>query len=86
MNSAGNIWFVAIMLRGFEELYKVDHNPVYLNDFKNTLQYMWVHNANHNRLFEDDCFVEKKNEKKETKWLLTQAAMIEMYARLARIK
>lgn len=82
----GNIWFVAIMLRGFEELYKVDHNPVYLNDFKNTLQYMWVHNANHNRLFEDDCFVEKKNEKKETKWLLTQAAMIEMYARLARIK
>lgn len=82
----GNIWFVAIMLRGFEELYKVDHNPVYLNDFRNTLQYMWAHNANHNRLFEDDCFVEKKNENKETKWLLTQAAMIEMYARLARIK
>lgn len=47
---------------------------------------MWAHNANHNRLFEDDCFVEKKNENKETKWLLTQAAMIEMYARLARIK
>ena len=39
-----------------------------------------------NILFEDDCFVEKRNESKNTKWLLTQAAMIEMYARLAKIK
>ena len=29
---------------------------------------------------------EKRNESKDTKWLLTQAAMIEMYARLAKIK
>lgn len=82
----GNIWFVAIMLRGFEELYKADHNPIYLNNFKKTLQYMWDHNSNQNLLFEDDCFVEKRNESKDTKWLLTQAAMIEMYARLAKIK
>lgn len=82
----GNVWFVAIMLRGFEELYKVDRNPVYLNSFKKTLQYMWEHNPNQNMLFDDDCFVEKRNERKETKWLLTQAAMIEMYARLAKIK
>lgn len=82
----GNVWFVAIMLRGFEELYKVDRNPVYLNNFKKTLQYMWKHNSNQNLLFEDDCFVEKRNESKDTKWLLTQAAMIEMYARLAKIK
>lgn len=82
----GNIWFVSIMLRGFEELYKVDHNPIYLNDFKHTLRYMWAHNTNLNRLFNDDCFVETANVIKDTKWLLTQAAMIEMYARLARIK
>lgn len=82
----GNVWFVAIMLRGFEELYKVDRNPVYLNSFKKTLQYMWEHNSNQNMLFDDDCFVEKRNESKDTKWLLTQAAMIEMYARLAKIK
>lgn len=82
----GNVWFVAIMLRGFEELYKVDRNPVYLNSFKKTLQYMWEHNPNQNMLFDDDCFVEKRNESKDTKWLLTQAAMIEMYARLAKIK
>lgn len=74
------------MLRGFEELYKVDHNPIYLNDFKHTLRYMWAHNTNLNRLFNDDCFVETANVIKDTKWLLTQAAMIEMYARLARIK
>lgn len=82
----GNVWFVAIMLRGFEELYKVDRNPVYLNSFKKTLQYMWEHNPNQNMMFDDDCFVEKRNESKNTKWLLTQAAMIEMYARLAKIK
>ena len=82
----GNVWFVAIMLRGFEELYKVDRNPVYLNSFRKTLQYMWEHNSNQNMLFDDDCFVEKRNESKDTKWLLTQAAMIEMYARLAKIK
>lgn len=82
----GNVWFVAIMLRGFEELYKVDRNPVYLNSFKKTLQYMWEHNPNQNMLFDDDCFVEKRSESKDTKWLLTQAAMIEMYARLSKIK
>lgn len=47
---------------------------------------MWEHNPNQNMLFDDDCFVEKRNESKDTKWLLTQAAMIEMYARLAKIK
>ena len=47
---------------------------------------MWEHNSNQNMLFDDDCFVEKRNESKDTKWLLTQAAMIEMYARLAKNK
>lgn len=47
---------------------------------------MWEHNPNLNKLFDDDCFVEKRNESRDTKWLLTQAAMIEMFARLAKIK
>ena len=38
------------------------------------------------RTFTEYPFVEKRNESKDTKWLLTQAAMIEMYARLAKIK
>lgn len=81
----GNIWFVAIMLRGFEELYGIDKNPQYLNDFKTTLDYMWKHNRNSNKLFDDEQFVSKAR-KKDHKWLLTQGAMIEMYARLADFK
>ncbi len=81
----GNVWFVAIMLRGFEELYKIDQNPQYLNDFKNTLSYLWMHNPNENGLFEDEQFV-KEPRKKAYKWLLTQAALVEMYARLSTLK
>ena len=69
----GNVWFVAIMLRGFEELYKVDRNPVYLNSFKKTLQYMWEHNSNQNMLFDDDCFVEKEMKVKIRSWLLNSS-------------
>lgn len=79
----GNIWFVAIMLRGFEELYQIDKNPVYLNNFKETLVYMWKHNPNTNGLFGNDVFVHDIDKQKESKWLLTQAALIEMYARLS---
>lgn len=81
----GNVWFVAIMLRGFEELYRIDKNLQYLSDFKNTLAYLWKHNTNTNGLFEDEQFV-KEPHKKEYKWLLTQTALIEMYARLSTLK
>ena len=79
----GNVWFVAIMLRGFEEVYAVDGDKRYLNQFIETLRYMWNHNTNVNKLFDDECFVVLPEKKKESKWLLTQAAMVEMYARLA---
>lgn len=82
----GNIWFVAIMLRGFEELYHVDKNPQYLNNFMATLEYMWNHNRNVNKLFEDERFIVNTSNVKDHKWLLTQAAMIEMYARLSILK
>lgn len=79
----GNIWFVAVMLRGFEELYTIDKNPTYLLNITQTLSYVWKNNPNTNRLFEDECFVNFKSTSKNYKWLLTQAAMIEMYARMS---
>lgn len=33
----GNIWFTAVMLRGFIELYHTDHNKTYLADFQKAL-------------------------------------------------
>jgi len=79
-----NNWFIAVMLRGFEELYLIDNNPRYISDFKKSMDYAWTKSRKRNGLFEDNQFNEP-SQKKKTKWLLTQAAMVEMYARLSNI-
>ena len=76
----GNIWFTAVMLRGFVELYAADQNPVYLNAFRKNLDYAWEHARDSHGLFETDW---SGVEKREKKWLLTEAAMAEMFARIA---
>jgi len=80
MMKKGNIWFTAIMLRGFIELYKVDKNKVYLDAFKQSLDYAAKYGRDMNGFFEDDW---TGTEKKPSKWLLAQGAMVEMYARLS---
>lgn len=79
----GDVWFSAVMLRGFIELYEIDKNPLYLNAFKKSLDYSWEHARDDKGLFDKDLSGKTKD---ESKWLLTQAAMVEMYARLAAIK
>lgn len=79
----GNIWFTAIMLRGYVELYQVDKNKTYLNAFKQSLDFAWANGRDKDGFFDEDW---SGKDKKPTKWLLGQAAMVEMYARLAAIK
>lgn len=79
----GDVWFTAVMLRGFIELYQIDRNKTYLDSFSHNLDYAWKHARNNKGLFDTD-FSGKTHE--ERKWLLTQAAMVEMYARLAAVK
>lgn len=74
-----DIWFIAVMMRGFVELYQVDRDPVYLQSFKDNLDYAWENLKDENGLFYKDWKGERKNNKK---WLLDQAAMAEMNARL----
>lgn len=78
----GDIWFTAVMLRGFIELYQLDNNPIYLNEFQRNLDYAWLHARNNQGLFNVDWSGETPDNKK---WLLTQAAMVEMYARMAQL-
>ena len=78
----GDVWFSAVMLRGFIELYEIDKNPLYLDAFKKSLDYSWTHARDDKGLFDKDLSGKTKH---EAKWLLTQAAMVEMYARLAAI-
>lgn len=79
----GNIWFNAVMLRGFAELYELDRDKTYINTFMHTLDHAWVESRNTKGLFNTDLSINTQNSKK---WLLTQAAMVEMYSRLENIK
>lgn len=74
----GNVWFTAVMMRGFDELYKTDGDPKYMDDFVRNLDYAW-NNARDTScgLFHEDWSGKEKDAKK---WLLTQAAMVEMQA------
>jgi len=78
----GNVWFSAVMLRGFIELYHMDGNPIFLNDFQKTLDYSWNNARDEKGLYGDNW---KKSDDKKSKWLLTQAAVAEMFARLGGI-
>jgi len=79
----GDVWFTAVMLRGYIELYRIDNNKTYLDSFYKSLDYAWEHARDKRGLFNTDFSGKTQDNKR---WLLTQAAMVEMYARLATIK
>lgn len=83
MIKKGDIWFTAVMLRGFVELYHLNGDTIYLNSFASSLDYAWKNARDKNGLFNADL---KGIEKDNKKWLLTQAAIVEMYARLSTVK
>ena len=83
MLKKGDIWFTAVMLRGFIELYQIDKDKTYINAFNKSLSYAWDNARDEKGLFNTDLTGNNKDQKK---WLLTQAAMVEMYSRLAMIQ
>lgn len=83
MLKKGDTWFTAVMLRGFIELYQIDKDKTYINAFNKSLSYAWDNARDEKGLFNTDLSGKSKDERK---WLLTQAAMVEMYARLATIQ
>jgi len=76
-------WFIAVMMRGFVQLYKLDNNPTYLQAFRKNLDFAWMANRDENGLFYKDWKGEKKNERK---WLLDQFAIVEMFANILVLK
>lgn len=76
----GDVWFSAVMLRGFMELFRLDKNDIYIRTYNKNLDYAWRHARNERGLFGGDYSGENND---PAKWLLTQGAMVEMYARLA---
>lgn len=82
MLNKGDVWFTAVMLRGFVELYVVDGDRRYLDSFKRSLEYAWDHAREETGLFNSDFTGHTQDPRK---WLLTQAAMVEMYATLSTV-
>jgi len=69
----GNYWFNAVFLRGYEALYQVDHNRDWIDFFVQDAEAVW-----NTRDMATDMVGAKP-----AKSLIDQAAMIEIYARLA---
>ncbi len=72
----GNYWFNAVLMRGYIELYKVDKDKKFLQAFAKDADRIWNEERD-----ADNLIGTKKN-----KTLLDQAAMLEIYARLAKLE
>lgn len=84
MLESGDVWFDAVLLRGLIELYNVDGNRTYLDAVDHTLEYAWKHGRDEQGLF--GKYLSHQEEGKPKRWLLTQAAYVEMSARMALLE
>lgn len=78
---SGDVWFDAVMMRGFLALWRVNQTNMLLEVFDDTLNYAWYMGRDENGLF--GKYLTARQEGEEKSWLLTQAAYVEMSARLA---
>lgn len=82
--SKGDIWFTAVLTRGFKELYDLDGDSRYMDIIARNLAYAWNSMRDPlTGLFNEDW---SGAEKRDKKWLLTQAAMVEMLSVTSEIK
>ncbi|WP_158827706.1 glycoside hydrolase family 76 protein [Mucilaginibacter lacusdianchii] len=78
-------WFVTVLFRGYEALYKVDHNDKYVAAVEHDLNYAWQ-NTRDQYGFTTHSWTPKQDEIKKPKWLLDEACIAELYARLSILK
>jgi uncharacterized protein YyaL (SSP411 family) len=78
-------WFVAVLFRGYEALYEVDQNYTYLAALGKDLDYAW-NNSRDKYGFVTKTWTNSPAEIKKPKWLLDEACIAEMYARLSLIE
>lgn len=76
-------WFIAVMMRGFVELYHQDQDKQFVNAFQSNLNHAWKSMRDKNGLFGTDWTANAKST--DQKWLLNQFAIAEMYARLSKL-
>ena len=71
----GHYWFNVVLFRGYADLYKIDGERKFLNAMEQDAEAIWQNERDSNNLIG----------KKERKELLDQAAVMEIFARLAMV-
>ncbi|MFC4211079.1 glycoside hydrolase family 76 protein [Pedobacter lithocola] len=75
-------WFVTVLFRGYEALYHVNQNPTYINAVARNLDSAWNQSAD-GAGFLSAKWARDEAAKKKPKWLLDQACIAELYARMS---
>ncbi|MFD0766020.1 glycoside hydrolase family 76 protein [Mucilaginibacter lutimaris] len=78
-------WFVTVLFRGYEALYKIDGNYKYIAAIEHDLNYAWQTSQDKYGLT-THSWLPRKDELSKPKWLLDEACIAELYARLSLIK
>jgi len=75
-------WFVTVLFRGYEALYKQDKDYQYIAAIEKDLNYAWE-NSRDKSGFVTHSWTPDAAELKKPKWLLDEACIAELYARLS---
>jgi hypothetical protein len=75
-------WFVTVLFRGYEALYKVDGDYRYIAAIEKDLNYAWQNSRDQYGLT-TNSWTPIPAELKKPKWLLDEACIAELYARLS---
>ncbi|WP_010663004.1 glycoside hydrolase family 76 protein [Marinilabilia salmonicolor] len=78
-------WFVVVLFRGYHELFEVDNNSKYIHAIMNAADYALDNAIDSDGLFFHD-WTGRSGEKGQPKWLLDEACMVELFARIALIR
>jgi uncharacterized protein YyaL (SSP411 family) len=78
-------WFTTVLFKGYAALYKVDHDPRYIHAIRKNLDWAWQHARDRYGLLYQDWNAGKQ-ENKTPKWLLDEACIAELYARIAYVE
>ncbi len=74
-------WFTVVLYRGFEELYRIDKNPKYINAIRESINWAWDFARDPEGIpFRD--WTGRMDESNDPKWLLDASCMIELYTRI----
>jgi uncharacterized protein YyaL (SSP411 family) len=77
-------WFAVVLFRGFEALYNIDGNSKYIDIMISNANYAWVHAKDKDGLFNNN-WGRNVDKKTKPKWLLDEACMIELFARISTL-